>query len=179
MTITAVNVLVFEATRNWSSGPGVRSVPTSAVPIPSLHSSSARRQTAANTPGTRPSRCLSKVVVWRTRRVSARSEVTVGTVRRRSARPEARLELAPVCQPAFGEAIHLRVEEGEELLHQPESVTRGCLRAQPVEGAAEGGQHRPVGLVLAHHRAEPGVVVDDVDVLARAAFPLPPQEADL
>src|SRR5262249_40088820 len=62
ITITAVNVLVFEATRNWSSAVGAWSSPTSATPIPSPQRMSPPWQTAAYRPGTRPSRCLPRAI---------------------------------------------------------------------------------------------------------------------
>ena len=47
-----------------------------------------------------------------------------------------------------------------------------------LDRGVEGGEHRPVGLVLAHHRLVPRVVVDDVHVAAGAALALAPQHPD-
>ena len=86
ITITAVNVLVLEAIRYWSSGPGVSREPTLVVPMPANHSSSPPRDTAAASPGTRPSRCWARAVRCRWLVVSfGRSLTRADATPRRSA----------------------------------------------------------------------------------------------
>src|SRR6478609_9469460 len=68
ITSTAVNVLVFEAMRNWvSSVGGWSGLAMSAAPTPSLHTSRTPRATPAAMPGTRPSlwRCPIARRRWR------------------------------------------------------------------------------------------------------------------
>src|ERR671913_2087371 len=81
ISITAVNVLVLEPIRYWSSGPGVAAAPIRVVPMPANQSSSPPRATAAARPGTRPSRCWCRAARCRCRVVSSGSELTCGTLR--------------------------------------------------------------------------------------------------
>ena len=72
VTSTYSKVFVFDATRNWSSAVGARSLPTSTTPMPSPQTSSPPRQTAAYRPGRRASRCLARAVRRRWRAVLSR-----------------------------------------------------------------------------------------------------------